>query len=339
MSESKHITNSMNGSSVYHYPLQFKIEARTEVPLPVDPKIIRLMVRSSQRRRTRLRWSPSEIWFLSKIIEDKLNIIDPSSISERIEPLVIKEYERIKDIDDDIFMYIKNLIDVNVSAPSLYLSENILGFFSSDPGLFMIISNSIDEIEPLVTSIKSSASELASITSDLGVTLTGIYSSIDYARNIIESKADSIKVGEYKNDFEKEIHDQIDGNITNSLISNVELTFSASAETHEYDNIICLGRSRLIQVSCKDYSSVKEDAQTDSTTLKNKVIFQPKDKADLIDAECYVILRGFNEQLLREYKAFGSPRDVVILDESEYLEILKKNIIISTIDSLRRARA
>jgi len=345
MSEDEYIENSVNERFVYHYPLQFIISVQRGATVPFDPRS-----RGTSRmpppppqflrpRSRRTRWSPHVDWFLRKILEDELDIIDPLLIRDEIGPTVIQKYEGIRKIDDDIFSYIKNSIEVIIDAPLLYLHGNTLGFFARDSGLFMIISNSIDEIEILVDSIKCAAQDLSSITSDLGIQLTEIYSGVDYAKYIIELKAESklasIKIGEYKNDFEKEIHDQINKNITNSLLNNIDLSFSESADTYEYDTVICLDRHRLFQISCKDYSSVKENLRIDNISLRNNVIISPKDKAGFIDAECYVVVRGFSEKLLREFKAFGRPRNVKILDESEYLDVLQKDLITSTIEFLR----
>lgn len=191
----------------------------------------------------------------------------------------------------------------------------------------MIFSDSLESIEPIVKRLKTSAKELTSITSDLGISLKGIYSGREYATNIITSKADILRTGEYKNDFEKETHKNLEQSITNATLSNFELNFIESSETYEYDVVLCMGNNYIYQVSCKDYTSVSQEAKTDSTSLRNKVIFQPKYKTELINAKCYVVLRGFSEKLLREYKAFGKPRGVVILDETEYLDELMKNIL------------
>lgn len=317
---------------VYVYPLHFEIAARTDVPISertgVPPfryqRVIRLPV---ARMRTRRRWSPSETWFLRKILANEFRLIEPSSIEEELELLVLKKYEEVKGIDNSIFSIIEEAIGLDINAPSLYIYKEVMAILSRDPGLLMIFSDSLESIEPVVKKLKSAAEEISSITVDLGVELSGIYSGIEYATNVMNSKADILSIGDYKNEFEKEIHEQLEKSITNATLSNFELNFKESSETYEYDIVLCMGSNEIYQISCKDYSSANEEAKADSTSLRNKVIFQPKDKADLINAQCYVVLRGFSEKLLREYKAFGRPRDVVILDETEYLENLEKNIL------------
>lgn len=112
------------------------------------------------------------------------------------------------------------------------------------------------------------------------------------------------------------------------------MNFKASAETYEYDIVLCFGKNIIYQIECKDYSTVSEDAKSDNTSLRNKVIFQPKDKASLINAKCYVVLKGFSQKLLTEFEAFGKARDVTILDESRYLDVIKKDIMTKLLENI-----
>lgn len=324
---------------VFIYPLQFNIEARGDVdfseasgipPRPRTSRITRARRLPSGRILRRRPWSVPERWFLSKLLENEFKLIEPSLIENELESLVLRKYEEIKGIDSAIFEIIERGIGLDIRAPSLYINKKVLAILGFDSGLLLIFSDSLGSIEPIVKKLKKFAEELTYITSDLGVALSGIYSGREYAINIMNSKADIIKIGEFKNEFEKKIYDQLNESITNAILSNFELKFEESSETYEYDNVLCIGTNHIYQISCKDYSSVSEEAKKDSTSLRNKVIFQPKDKAELINAKCYVVLRGFSEQLLKGYKAFGRPRGVVILDETEYLDELMKNILTST---------
>ncbi len=94
----------------------FEWRTRTEVLAASDLSLQRRVYITGRRSS----WSPSERWFVRKTLEDKFDCIESSTIAETVEPLILKEYEDIKKIDDEIFSIIERFIETQISAPSLY---------------------------------------------------------------------------------------------------------------------------------------------------------------------------------------------------------------------------
>lgn len=319
---------------VYIVPLQFSVLAREEIVETRRPQsgIIRgrtdsLKTRYPRSRIIRRPRSPTIDWFINKTLEDELKLIEPTSIVEKIEPLINETYSGVKNIDPDIFKFIVARSSIDVHMPSIYINDNIIAFLSDDPGLLILLTNDMNNVDKICEIIDKRANSLSNITSDLGVVYEGCMHGEDYVQYILSSKAEIIEKGDFKNEFEKSVYEDIKINITNALFNNFTLDFKESSEVYEYDIVTCIGQNRIFQISCKDYSIAKEDAKEDNTNLRNKVIFQPKDKADLISAKCYVVLKGFTKKLLTQFKAYGEPRDVTILDESEYLEEINDTLM------------
>ena len=242
--------------------------------------------------------------------------------------------EKVEKIDPEIYSHLVDNSRIMMNVPSFYLTKEVIASLSEDSGLLMLLMNTPKNLKNICGIIEEKAREISKITSDLGVKFGGCVYKKEYARLIISQKSEIIRAEDFKNEFEKKVYDEIKENITDSILSNFTMNFPVSSETYEYDTVVCLGSNKIYQISCKDYSQVKTEADEESSNLRNKVIFQPKDKADLISAECFIVLKGFNKNLLTQFKAFGRARGVTILDDSEYLDVIKKHITKSTLEGL-----
>jgi len=189
---------------VYFYPIQFEIISRPDFQLEdyrrtARGRFVARRIWSPALRRNE--WSTSEFWFLGKLLEDKFKFIEPSTMTDEIAPLIIKKYEDIKKIDEEMFSLIESKIGVDIGAPSLYLDANTMGFYGQDSGLLILFSNSLKSIEPIVETIKLSSTNISSITKDLGISVNKIYTGKDYAIQILRSKAEIIEIANHKNEF------------------------------------------------------------------------------------------------------------------------------------------
>ena len=324
---------------VYLVPLQFDITESGETPLEEEPRprIIRTssgVIRTAflTRPRTRGRTLATD-WFIKKTIENEFNYIDATLISGEVIPVITQKYYGIKDIDLKIYENIMSRSDIMIDLPSLYLKDEVMAFTGSEQGSLFLISRIKEGIFDYINKILSNAKAISDISSDLGVTFNNLYYGDEYVKYRLAVSAEILNIDTYKNEFEKKICENIKDSITNSVLTNFTLNFPRSNETYEYDMVVCIGKDTF-QISCKDYTQIKEDIHESNTNLRNKVIFSPKDKADLISAKPIVVLSGFQKNLLNQYKAFGQPRGVTILDENECFEAITDLFITAIIEQI-----
>lgn len=291
-----------------------------------------------RRRQTRFTgFHPVRAWLFEKLIreENGFEVIDAKTLNEILVRELDKKLENVKTIIPEIAgMFLKFPRYVYyLDVPSLFIYKDIIVLPSPhEDGLIYIVSKEKEKVEDLLRKFEHRINEISEIVSDFGLNIKGIYHGNSYVEYVLKKTAVVLKKGEFKRELEREVYESLSENITTAILHNLTLGFgytkkSKPFETFEYDIISCLSRDLKLQIEVKDYSTAKNEAKMEDGKLKSKLILEPLDKARLIDAECIIILEGFEDRLFKEYEMFGRARGVTICTKENCLERIRGLII------------
>ena len=118
------------------------------------------------------------------------------------------------------------------------------------------------------------------------------------------------------------------------MLPNLEIKFSKPDESFEYDVLLPVTNSLVIDIEVKDHEIVREETHLSFENMKQKIISGPLDKARRIRGVVMVVERGFPKDKLTQLRELGTSRGVVILDEDGYKGEIERLILQSL---MRRA--
>lgn len=192
------------------------------------------------------------------------------------------------------------------------------------PSSFCILTRTKDDADGLVKFLKQEFEKLNDVTKDFGLVLEEVLTGRKYQENILRSsgKIQNLQYKEPKNAFEKEIIDFC-GQITSSLLPNVEISFVEPIETYECDVFIGVNESIKRIIEPTDYESVRTQ-MPQGENLKSQVVLRTLDKAQRLGANTVVITKGFPENTFTELKKIAESRGIVLLNEINYRNFLPR---------------
>lgn len=160
--------------------------------------------------------------------------------------------------------------------------------------------------------------ELSEVTKDFGFEITGIWTGREYQEQILKRIGNirNIHYKEPRNDFEREVID-VCKNLTDSFLSNVDMSFERPIENFEFDIFIGLTNLKKIIIEPTDYETLKEE-MTGGENLKSSLILRTLDKARRIGAESIVITKDVPAEIFDSIKEIADSRGVTLLNEKNY---------------------
>jgi len=197
----------------------------------------------------------------------------------------------------------------------------------NDDGTFHVIGKTKTDAEAVVSWTVSEIERLGSVTRDFNLVLNSVVSGRDFAERLIR-QVDNLGMvqREPKNDFERQVIESVN-QITNAVMPNLEIRFSKPDESFEYDVLLPVANSLVIDIEVKDHEIVREESHLSFETMKQKIISGPLDKARRISGVAMVVERGFPKDKLNQLRELGSSRGVVLLDETGYNVEIERYIL------------
>jgi hypothetical protein len=111
------------------------------------------------------------------------------------------------------------------------------------------------------------------------------------------------------------------------MLPNILIKFPRSSETYEYDILIPLEQNKILNVEVTDYSSATEIVKVNNSSLKQELILSTMDKASVIKAKAIVIIKGFESNTFEQMKNIASARNIILLDDKDYLNTIQEIIL------------
>ena len=150
----------------------------------------------------------------------------------------------------------------------------------------------------------------------------------DIVLETVGRRTEEWKMKESENDFEIEIQDYLKDK-TNLIVTNIEGKFS-SGESSEYDAIVQpVGQyNKGYAVEVKNFEQVQDQIEEEkesiniNTTLKSKLITQPKDQADMMNLRLIMIVKDLEGERYQDLKKHAEQRKVILLNDENYEEEL-----------------
>jgi hypothetical protein len=296
------------------------------------------------------RWPNIYAWVLNKIIDNNtsLEVIDYDLARDKMEEALKDIYKNVERIDPVVF---EQKVKFNSRSFPRYLyrgtviiNDDVLILIADSKGDMFIISDNKTEVEQMINDLVSNVSNISEIASDFGLEID-LFHGEELAEELSSTlDADVVRREQFDNDLEIDIYNELRENITSSLDDNVVLRFGDDdPEIFEYDILIHLNSSSRIVIEIKDASH--DEANLGKSHLINK----PRDKKDIIDAEesereseriplqtretfdtdCFVIVKGIDNDKFKQHKQKAERRGVNILrydDDGTYLNEIEKTV-------------
>lgn len=330
----------------------------------IEPAVLKIEITGenvslnmSNQNLESLRWPRPHIWTLNKLIDDGFEIVDGEIISSKIQSVVEGLYENIETIDSDVANLLVRSVMLRISGGRfdngivLYRSDVFILPSSRGSGHMFFISSDQANIDTLIDDMHSRIEDISEIASDFGLDIQLL--SGEPLAEMLSEELDSevIDRKDFDNEFEKQVYEDIEANLTRCLDDNVVLRFGKEdPEIFEYDIIIHLdGNARIIL-------EVKDESHNEANLGKPKLIDTPRDKSDIIDSgetrpdtqqlpvsyrprienltECFVIVNEMDDPKFEQHKQQASRRDINIIKydtEGNYIEKIENSMK----DSLR----
>jgi len=190
--------------------------------------------------------------------------------------------------------------------------------------ILLMFSKNYNAILKLNEKIKTDFEKLNKVTKDFGLQMTGYLFGEEvgkYQLNKIEA-IKSISYGPIKNDFEKEVFENI-RSLTNCLLTNIEITYEKPTETFEYDILIPIEKDNMLNIEVTDYEMAKGKVHENVDSLKSQLILSSADKAQRLRATCIIIAKGFPSETFEQMKELATSRNVTLFNEHDYLANLE----------------
>jgi hypothetical protein len=291
---------------------------------------------------------------LNRIISDEFEMIDGELIVGELQSTVEELYQDIEPIDPELTGQLIRSVMSQARRMSL---DNGIVLHHSDlfilpsaiaPGHMFLVSDGKDSVDNHISELNSRISEISEIASDFGLNIEllrgeGLAEALssNFGSEVVERE-------DFDNEFEEVVYSDIENEITRCLDDNVVLRFGdEDPEIFECDIVIHLDPISRIIVE------VKDESHDEANLGKSKLIDTPRDKSDIIrseedstrtryrglpgrtesSTECFVIVRGIDEDRFEQHKQKANRRDIRLLkydDEKNYLESVEaamKNII------------
>jgi len=209
---------------------------------------------------------------------------------------------------------------LDYDAPSeFYFCKKSAGFivplgFNS----FCVITKNKKDSDEIMNYIKTESEKLNNVTKDFGLSIEEVASGKKYQENILKSSnnVQNIQQKEPKNDFEKEVINFCN-ELTNSILSNVDISFIEPTETYECDNFIGMNESTRRIIEPTDYTATT-DPLPKGENFKSQIILRALDKARRLGASSIVIVKGYPEQAYSDVKKIAESRGIILLNETNY---------------------
>jgi len=265
-----------------------------------------------------------DILELKKIISDHISLF--TEAHEALRARLVLGLNRLRrEFGHDLYVYLEKAVIRTISVNSL-----------------IVIGKDSGETKEVVDWIKAEIERLQSVTSDFGLSVRDVLIGHEYALDVLRRNASNPEIIEKtpKNDFEKDVGSKV-RQITDGVLSNLELRFKKPSETLEYDLLIPLSDSSIVNIEVKDYETVKEETDRNSESLKSRVILNPIDKARRLGGsivKVVVIARGFTEHTFSQLKEFAESREVALLDGANYQTEIEKTIVQNALGRYRGSR-
>lgn len=192
----------------------------------------------------------------------------------------------------------------------------------TSPSLIYLLGPKAEGVKEVIAKIRRECEGLSKVTSDFGLKLISVLTSREYQENLLTSleNIDSIEIGKSKNDFEKEVIQEV-GRFTTSFLPNVTIKYTKPVENFEYDLFLGFSRKSRVIIEPTDYESLKselQDGKFGKETLKSKVILGTLDKARRLQAESVIVTKGFSKQQLSALKSLADSRGVGLMSDENY---------------------
>lgn len=185
--------------------------------------------------------------------------------------------------------------------------------YSQSNGIFFIVGKDMSKVNTVIEAITWEFHNINNYAHDFGLTFQHLVSGRDYALETLKSAINDSepRFGETRNDFERQIISDI-ADITNCMLTNVTISFTKPSENFEYDILVPIHKSEILDIKITDYQSIREQLQN-TETLKSKLILSTSDKAKRLEAEVVIIARGFPKIIYDQINELAKSRGITFL--------------------------
>lgn len=244
-------------------------------------------------------------------LKEKLGSVIPSSeIMNSIVPEKIQDHYLLRRIARELPMAV------------YFHKTKPVAIIPKSPTSIYLVGPNKEVVKEIIGKIIRKSQELGEVTSDFGLELTKVLTSREYQEHLLTllEHIDSIEIGKSKNNFEKEVIQEV-SRFTTSFLPNVTIKFTNPVESFEYDIFLGFsGKSKII-IEPTDYESLKSEIQNGKfgkDTLKSKVILGTLDKARRLQAESIIVAKGFSKQQFSALKSLADSRGVGFMGNETY---------------------
>lgn len=202
----------------------------------------------------------------------------------------------------------------------------------------VIISKILLEAEKMISTLDSDFKQMGNVTKDFGLRFSKLMTAKEYASRILdlyEGVTKNYKFGPPRNEFEAQVIKDV-AEITNSMLTNIEISFTKPNESFEYDILIPLLNDNILDIEITDYQSAREEIHETYDTLKSKLILSAIDKAQRLRAQVVIVAKGFPPSVFEQMKEFAISRKVALLNEEDYKKGIEEKIINVVLEGYRR---
>lgn len=187
----------------------------------------------------------------------------------------------------------------------------------------IIISSDKESVNATIDYLENEINELESIVDEF-IIFEELSQGSDILIDFLKNQTEDWKRVESEDDFEDEVQEFLSER-TGIMMPNVEAKFE-SGESSEYDAIAMpLGQfGPRFAIEVKDFEKVESNIKQKkeetglNTTLKNKLITQPKDQADMMGLSLIMIVNDLSGDTYQNLKGIANQRNVTLLNDEDY---------------------
>lgn len=160
----------------------------------------------------------------------------------------------------------------------------------------------------------------------------------EYFDNLISNDyAENWYTDKIKDDFEQEVYNLVN-NYSAICKQNVNVELNLG-ENPEYD-IVSLplgeyGDAYAIEVKNYDRDHIDEVDDPLPDNLRSALITHPREEAERVNLELITVVKGLTDEQYNDVKRHAGPSDVVLLNEDNYKEELKEELVLESIKQIQ----
>lgn len=282
-------------------------------------------------------WTKPHTWLLNKILTDGFEIIDQNEISTVVREATSEIYTDVSETSPRIINNIVERTAMNAAraarrAPVIITKDDVIILVSMVSGNLLLVSESKEEINNIISDFDSELSNISSVSADFGIEVKKIVQGQELVKeHISKIEGERLENEGADNGLEKQVFEDLTNEVTSCADTNVEIQFNEQiySESFEFDVICHPTPNLLIMIEVKD--AIYEEKEFDKSELVRKQdekagLLADKSKADRVEG--FVVTRDLDEQKFSEFSQMADRSNVSLLkyDEGAFVEELSQII-------------